>query len=139
MLQIKNYQLVDLLEFLEKAELRPKASRVRTKLGKLILAKIQDLQADEMALLEKYGKRDDAGKLLENDGTYSLIEDTAAEYHVEKRTLLEEMANINADELRVSLGTLIEEMESCESRLSGKDAEVLDLLLDMLEAEVKGL
>jgi hypothetical protein len=139
MLKIKNYQLVDVLEFLEKAELKPKASRVRTKLNKLLYAKIQDLQGDEMALLDKFGKRDDGGALIENQGTYTLIEATAAEYHQEKRTLLEETASVNLDELHDKLGVLIEELENSEVKLSGKDAESLDLLLDALEAEVKAI
>jgi hypothetical protein len=137
MLKIQNYRLVDILEFLEKTELKPKASRVRTKLGKLIYAKIQDLQADEMALLEKFGKRDEGGALIESQGTYSLVEKTAAEYHAEKRTLLEETAAVVADELRDNLGVLIEELVNSEVRVSGKDAQSLDLLLDVLEAEVK--
>jgi hypothetical protein len=137
MLKVKNYQLVDALEFLEKAELKPKASRVRTKLNKLLFSKVQDLQADEMALLEKFGRRDDDGRLIESGGTYSLVENTAAEYHAEKRTLLEETASVNADELRDVLPVLIEELLSSDMKFSGKDAEALDLLLNALEAEVK--
>jgi len=137
MLKVKNYQLVDMVEFLEKAELKPRASRVRTKLNRLLYAKIQDLQGDEMALLDKYGKKGGDGRLIENDGTYSLVEETAAEYHQEKRALLEETASVNIDELKDRLGLLIEELENSEVRLSGKDAEALDLLLDALEGEVK--
>jgi hypothetical protein len=137
MLKIKNYQLIDLLEFLEKVELKPKASRVRSKLNRLLFAKIQDLQGDELALLEKFGKRGEDGKLIESGGTYSLIESTAAEYHTEKRTLLEETATINVDELRDKLPVLAEELENSDCKFSGKDAESLDLLLDALETEVK--
>ena len=137
MLKVKNYQLVNVLEFLEKAELKPRASRVRTKLNKLLYAKIRELQGDEMALLEKYGKKGEDGKLIENQGTYTLVEATAAEYHEEKRTLLEETASVNVDELKDKLAVLIEELESSEATLSGKDAEALDLLLDALEEEVK--
>jgi hypothetical protein len=136
MLKVNNYQLVDLLEFLEKAELKPKASRVRTKLNKLFYAKITELQGDEMALLERFGKRDENGALMENQGTYTLAEATAAEYHQEKRALLEEIAAVNADELRDNLGVLIDELINSDIRVSGKDAEALDLLLDVLEAEV---
>jgi hypothetical protein len=137
MLKINNYQLVDVLEFLEKTELKPKASRVRTKLNRLLFAKVQDLQADEMALLEKYGKRDEGGALIESGGIYSLNEDTAAEYHSEKRTLLKETAAVNVDELRDVLPVLIDELINSEVRLAGKDAESFALLLDALEAEVK--
>lgn len=128
--------MVDVLEFLEKAELKPRASRVRTKLNRLFYAKIEDLQGDEMALLDKFGKKDCNGKLIENQGTYTLVETTAAEYHQEKRSLLEETASVNVDELKDKLGVLMEELENSDVKLSGKDAEALDLLLDALEAEV---
>ncbi|MCL1964726.1 MAG: DUF1617 family protein [Firmicutes bacterium] len=139
MLKIKNYQLVAVLEFLEKAELKPRASRVRTKLNRLLYAKIEDLQGDELALLDRFGKKDKDGKLIENNGTYTLVEATAAEYHQEKRALLEEIASVNVDELKDKLGALIEELESSEVTFSGKDAEALDLLLDALEAEVRAM
>lgn len=136
MIRIKNYQLVDVIEFLEKAELKPKVSRVRSKLNKLLYAKVQDLQGDEMALLDKFGKKDESGKLIENEGTYTLVEATAAEYHQEKRTLLEETASVNIDELRDKLAILTDELENSDVKLSGKDAESLDLLLDVLENEI---
>ena len=136
MLKVKNYQLVDIVEFLEKAELKPRASRVRTKLNRLLFAKIEDLQSDEMALLDKFGKKSDDGKLMESQGTFTLVEETAAEYHQEKRTLLEETATVSIDELRDKLPVLMEELENSDVKLSGKDAEALDLLLDALEAEV---
>jgi hypothetical protein len=136
MLKIKNYQLVDALEFLEKTELKPRASRVRTRLNKLLYAKIEDLQTDEMALLEKFGKRDEDGALIESGGTYSLIEETASEYHHEKRTLLEEITSVGVDELKEGLPVLIGELVDSDMKLSGKDAEAFALLLDALEAEV---
>ena len=136
MLKVKNYQLVDMLEFLEKAALMPRASRVRTKMNKLLYAKVEELQGDEMALLDKFGKKDEDGKLIENAGTFTLVEETAVEYHKEKRALLEENASVNIDELKDKLAVLMEELENSDVRLSGKDAEALDLLLDALEAEV---
>ena len=139
MMKLQNFRLVDLLEFLEKAELKPRASRVRTKLAKLLYDKIGELQGDELALLEKFGKKGDDGKLVENDGTYTLVEATAAEYHQEKRTLVEETASINVDELIDKLAVLIDELENSDVRVSGKDAEALALLLDLLEEKVKAV
>jgi len=139
MLKVKNYQLVDVLEFLEKAALAPRASRVRTKLNRLLYAKVEELQGDEMALLDKFGKKSEDGKLIESQGTFTLVEETAAEYHQEKRALLEETASVNIDELKDRLGVLMEELENSEVKVSGKDAEALDLLLDALEAEVAAM
>ena len=133
MLKIKNYQLVDVLEFLEKAELKPKASRVRTKLCRLFYAKVEDLHKDELALIDKFGKKDKNGKVIENGGTYSLVEETATEYHGEKQVLLNEIACVNVDELKDKLDILFLELENSDVKISGKDAHSLDLLLDALE------
>ena len=120
MLKVKNYQLVAMLEFLEKAALKPRASRVRTKLVKLLYTKIDDLQGDEMALLDKFGKKGENGKLIENQGTFTLIEETAAEYHQEKRTLLEETASVNVDELKDKLAVLMENWKTAMSRFRAR-------------------
>jgi len=137
MLKLKNYQLVDVFEFLEKAELKPKASRVRTKLNRLFYSKIQELQSDELALLDKFGKKDEDGKLVETDGTFSLECCTAAEYHAEKRELLNEEVSVNIDELRDKIGLLIAELENSDMKISGKDGVTFDLLSDILESEIK--
>jgi len=125
------------LEFLEKAELKPKASRVRTKLNKLLYSKAQDLHGDELALLDKFGKKDENGKLIENQGVFALIEETAAEYHQEKAALLEEETAVNVDEFKDKLGVLFDELENSDAKVSGKDAVALDLLLDALELEME--
>jgi len=135
MIKLKNHNLIDVVEFLDKAELKPKASRVRTKLNKLLIDKVSDLNRDERELLDQFGKKDENGKLIENGGTFTLIEDTAPEFHREKAALFEEVTSINVDELKDKLKTLIEELENSDTKLSGKDAETLDVLLDALEAE----
>jgi hypothetical protein len=122
-------------QFLEKAELKPKASRVRTKLKKLMQVKIDELYKDEVALLERFGKKDEQGELIQHDGDFILIEETAVEYHQEKAELIRESVSINVDEIRDKLSFLIDGLENSEMSLSGVDAEVLDLLIDKLEEE----
>ena len=136
MLKIKNYQLVDVLEFLEKAALTPRASRVRTKLCKLFYNKVEELHGDEMALLDKFGKKNEDGKLIQNDGAFTLAESTAVEYHQEKAALLEEDTVINIGELKDKIAILVTELENSDIKVSGKDAAALDVLLDALESEV---
>ena len=137
MIKLKNNELVGSLQFLEKAELKPKASRLRTKLKRLVQVKIDELYKDEVELLEKVGKKDDNGKLIQLDGNFSLIEATAEEYHQEKAELINESVSINVDELKEQLPFLLEGLESSEMIVSGTDAEILDLLLDKLEEEIK--
>lgn len=137
MLQLKNEAIVNLVTFLEKLELTPKASRVRTKLNKLLGSKVEELYKDEMDLLERFGKKDEEGKLIQSDGAYSLIEDTALKYHQEKAELLSETIHIEVRELHDKIPVLIEELENSGEKLSGKQAEIFDDLMDLLEDELK--
>ena len=139
MLRIRNEELVDVITFLEGFELQPKVSRVRTKLGKLIRQKIDELYKDEVDLLQRFGKKDEEGNLIQDNGNFSLLPETAAEYHKEKADLLNEDSVIDVAELHDKLPLLIGGLEDSEVKVSGKDAETLELILELLEKEVKGI
>lgn len=139
MLRIRNEELVDVITFLEGFELQPKVSRVRTKLGKLIRQKIDALYKDEVDLLQRFGKKDEEGNLIQDNGNFSLLPETAAEYHKEKADLLNEDSVIDVAELHDKLPLLIGGLEDSEVTVSGKDAETLELILELLEIEVKGV
>ncbi|HBG9310483.1 TPA: DUF1617 family protein [Listeria monocytogenes] len=139
MLRIRNEELVDVITFLEGFELQPKVSRVRTKLGKLIRQKIDELYKDEVDLLQRFGKKDEEGNLIQDNGNFSLLPETAAEYHKEKADLLNEDSVIDVAELHDKLPLLIGGLEDSEVTVSGKDADTLELILELLEIEVKGV
>ena len=139
MLKIRNKELVDVITFLEGFELQPKVSRVRTKLGKLIRQKIDELYKDEVDLLQRFGKKDEEGNLIQDNGNFSLLPETAAEYHKEKADLLNEDSVIDVAELHDKLPLLIGGLEDSEVTISGKDGETLELILELLEKEVKGI
>lgn len=139
MLRIRNEELVEVITFLESFELTPKISRVRTKLVKLIRTKIDELYKDEVELLERFGKKDDSGNLIQDNGNFLLLPETAAEYHKEKADLLNEDSVIDVAELQDKLPLLIGGLEDSEVKVSGKDAETLELILELLEKEVKGM
>ncbi|WP_282668236.1 DUF1617 family protein [Lactococcus cremoris] len=139
MLRIRNEELVDVITFLEGFELQPKVSRVRTKLGKLIRQKIDELYKDEVDLLQRFGKKDEEGNLIQDNGNFSLLPETAAEYHKEKADLLNEDSVIDVAELHDKMPLLIGGLEDSEVTVSGKDAETLELILELLEIEVKGV
>ena len=139
MLRIRNEELVDVITFLEGFELQPKVSRVRTKLVKLIRTKIDELYKDEVDLLQRFGKKDEEGNLVQDNGNFSLLPETAAEYHKEKADLLNEDSVIDVAELQDKLPLLIGGLGDSEVTVSGKDAETLELILELLETEVKGV
>ncbi|MGH2161977.1 DUF1617 family protein, partial [Enterococcus faecalis] len=120
-------------------ELTPKVSRVRTKLVKLIREKIDELYKDEVDLLQRFGKKDEEGNLIQDNGSFSLLAETAAEYHKEKSDLLKEDSVIDVAELHDKLPLLISGLEDSEVMVSGKEAETLELILGLLETEVKGI
>ncbi|WP_313264050.1 hypothetical protein [Enterococcus sp.] len=126
MLKIKNEELVNVITFLEGFELQPKVSRVRTRLVKLIREKIDELYKD-----------DEEGNLIQDNGNFSLLPETAAEYHKEKAVLLDEDSVIDMAELHDKLPLLIGGLEDSEVTISGKEAETLELILGLLETEVK--
>ena len=121
MLKIKNEELVNVITFLEGFELQPKVSRVRTRLVKLIREKIDELYKDEVELLERFGKKDEEGNLIQDNGNFSLLPETAAEYHKEKAVLLDEDSVIDMAELHDKLPLLIGGLEDSEVKVSGKD------------------
>ena len=139
MLKIRNEELVDVITFLEGFEHQPKVSRVRTKLVKLIRTKIDELYKDEVDLLQRFGKKDEEGNLVQDNGNFSLLPETAVEYHKEKADLLNEDSVIDVAELHDKLPLLIGGLEDSEVKVSGKDAEALELVLELLEIEVKGV
>ena len=139
MIKIKNQDLVDVITFLEGFELTPKVSRVRTKLVKLIREKIDELYKDEVDLLQRFGKKDEEGNLVQDNGNFSLLPETASEYHKEKADLLVETSAIDVAELHDKLPLLIGGLEDSEVTVSGKEAETLELILELLEIEVKGV
>ncbi|HGF7251413.1 DUF1617 family protein [Enterococcus faecium] len=139
MLKIKNEELVDVITFLEGFELQPKVSRVRTKLVKLIRVKIDELYKNEVDLLQRFGKKDEEGNLIQDNGSFSLLAETAAEYHKEKSDLLKEDSVIDVAELHDKLPLLISGLEDSEVMVSGKETETLELILGLLETEVKGI
>lgn len=136
MVEVKNESIVRIVTFLDDLKLTPKASRVRTKLNKLFGIKVEELYKDELELLDRFGKKDEEGKLIQQDGSYSLIEETAVQYHKEKQELLREEVYIEVNELYEKLPILIEELENSNEKLSGEQAEVFDELMDLLEKEL---
>ena len=136
MLRIRNEELVEVITFLESFELTPKISRVRTKLVKLIRTKIDELYKDEVDLLQRFGKKDEEGNLVQDNGNFSLLPETAAEYHKEKTDLLNEVSVIDVAELHDKLPLLIGGLEDSEVTVSGKEAETLELILELLEIEI---
>jgi len=137
MLSLKNKELAPIINFLSAVELSPKASRCRSKLVKKLLEKHTELKEDLEDIIEKFGKRDDNGEIIRlENGNVDFSEDTKEEGIKEQEELLYEEISINLDEIKKKVKFLVTNLDQLDTKLSGYDAEIYDLLMDKLEEEI---
>lgn len=80
MLSLKNHELAPTINFLAEVKLSPKASRCRSKLVKKLLEKHAELKEDLDEITEKFGERDEDGKIIRSDeGVIKIAEDKLEE------------------------------------------------------------
>lgn len=137
MLSLKNKELAPVINFLSAVELSPKASRCRSKLVKKLLEKHTELKEDLEDIIEKFGKRDDNGEIIRlENGNVEFSEDTKEEGIKEQEELFDEEISINLDEIKKKVKFLVTNLDQLDTKLSGYDAEIYDLLMDKLEEEI---
>lgn len=137
MLSLKNKELAPIINFLSAVELSPKASRCRSKLVKKLLEKHTELKEDLEDIIEKFGKRDDNGEIIRlENGNVEFSEDTKDQGIKEQEELFDEEISINLDEIKKKVKFLVTNLDQLDTKLSGYDAELYDLLMDKLEEEI---
>lgn len=137
MLSLKNKELAPVINFLSAVELSPKASRCRSKLVKKLLEKHTELKEDLEDIIEKFGKRDDNGEIIRlENGNVEFSEDTKEQGIKEQEELFDEEISINLDEIKKKVKFLVTNLDQLDTKLSGYDAEIYDLLMDKLEEEI---
>lgn len=137
MLSLKNKELAPIINFLSAVELSPKASRCRSKLVKKLLEKHTELKEDLEEIIEKFGKRDDNGEIIRlENGNVEFSEDTREEGIKEQEELFDEEISINLDEIKKKVKFLVTNLDQLDTKLSGYDAEIYDMLMDKLEEEI---
>ncbi len=137
MLSLKNKELAPIINFLSAVELSPKASRCRSKLVKKLLEKHTELKEDLEEIIEKFGKRDDNGEIIRlENGNVEFSEDTREEGIKEQEELFDEEISINLDEIKKKVKFLVTNLDQLDTKLSGYDAEIYDMLMDQLEEEI---
>ncbi|MDQ7160091.1 DUF1617 family protein [Lactococcus lactis] len=137
MLSLKNKELAPIINFLSAVELSPKASRCRSKLVKKLLEKHTELKDDLEEIIEKFGKRDDNGEIIRlENGNVEFSEDTKEEGVKEQEELFDEEISINLDEIKKKVKFLVTNLDQLDTKLSGYDAEIYDMLMDQLEEEI---
>lgn len=135
LLNLKNKQLVSIINFLNKLELKTKESRSRSKLSNLFTEKLEELQKDEKELLVRFSKKDDDGNPVMIGQNYDIPQDTENEWIEERTALLNETISVDCSELKVHTERLTSVLIDLDMILKDEDAIAYDILLDQLEKE----
>jgi len=109
-------------------------SRARSKFLALAMGVYGSLHESEMELLKEYAVLDGDGDPKANeDGSYSLREDTAKEYLTEREKLFSEVAEIEGGTYTEHLALMRQILADYDEALEGENAALYDALWDAFE------
>ena len=138
-MEIKNGEITAYVEFLQKLNLKSRASRGRTKLIKLLDKKIDEFNADLNSVRDEYFKKDDKGHFIQDDNGKLVIKDgvSVGEAQAEADKLTNENAVILLDEYEQQIKAMYQALDEYDGELSGTDATIYDDLMEKLEQAQK--
>ena len=138
-MEIKNGEITAYVEFLQKLNLKSRASRGRTKLIKLLDKKIDEFNADLNSVRDEFFKKDDKGHFVQDDNGKLVIKDgvSVGEAQAEADKLTNENAVILLDEYEQQIKAMYQALDEYDGELSGTDATIYDDLMEKLEQSQK--
>ena len=138
-MEIKNGEITAYVTFLEKLNLKSRASRGRTKLIKLLDKKIDEFNADLNSVRDEFFKKDDKGHFVQDDNGKLVIKDgvSVGEAQAEADKLTNENAVILLDEYEQQIKAMYQALDEYDGELSGTDATIYDDLMEKLEQAQK--
>ena len=132
-LKLANKHLILLVPFLQGLKLKGERSRARSKFLALAMTSYESLHLSEVELLKEYAVLDESGELLQTDGAFTLKEETAFEYHIEREKLFSEIAEIEGGTYTAHLELMRQILADYDEDLSGENAALYDALCDSFE------
>jgi hypothetical protein len=132
-IKLENRHIITLIPFLQSMKLRGERSRARSKFLALAMTSYESLHSSEVELLKEYAVLDESGELLQTDGAFTLKEETALEYHIEREKLFSEIAEIEGGTYTAHLELMRQILDDYDEDLSGETATLYDALWDSLE------
>ena len=133
-MEIKNGEITAYVEFLQKLNLKSRASRGRTKLIKLLEKKINEFNMDLNSLRDEYFKKDEQGQFIQENGKLVVKDGViVGEAQAEADKLTNENAVILLDEYEQQIKAMYQALDEYDGELSGTDATIYDDLMDKLE------
>lgn len=137
-MEIKNGEITAYVEFLQKLNLKSRASRGRTKLIKLLEKKINEFNMDLNSLRDEYFKKDEQGQFIQENGKLVVKDGVSiAEAQSEADELNNENAVILLDEYKEQIKAMYQALDEYDDELSGTDAMIYDDLMEKLEEAQK--
>lgn len=138
-MEIKNGEITAYVKFLQKLNLKSRASRGRTKLIKLLDKKIDEFNADLNSVRDEFFKKDDKGHFIQDDNGKLVIKDgvSVGEAQAEADKLTNENAVILLDEYEQQIKAMYQALDEYDGELSGTDATIYDDLMEKLEQAQK--
>lgn len=138
-MEIKNGEITAYVEFLQKLNLKSRASRGRTKLIKLLDKKIDEFNSDLNSVRDEFFKKDDKGHFIQDDNGKLVIKDgvSVGEAQAEADKLTNENAVILLDEYEQQIKAMYQALDEYDGELSGTDATIYDDLMEKLEQAQK--
>ena len=137
-MEIKNGEITAYVTFLEKLNLKSRASRGRTKLIKLLEKKINEFNMDLNSLRDEYFKKDEQGQFIQENGKLVVKDGVSiAEAQSEADKLTNENAVILLDEYKEQIKAMYQALDEYDDELSGTDATIYDDLMEKLEQAQK--
>lgn len=137
-MEIKNGEITAYVEFLQKLNLKSRASRGRTKLIKLLEKKINEFNMDLNSLRDEYFKKDEQGQFIQENGKLVVKDGVSVE---EAQSEADELNNENAvillDEYKEQIKAMYQALDEYDDELSGTDATIYDDLMEKLEEAQK--
>ena len=126
MLEIRNSDLVQAKSFLYDLKLKPKLSRHRTKLVKLIDEKIKDLSDASNEIIQQYAKKDENGNPIINDNMVEFDNvENRIEFEREDTILINELSKINLDEYPNVYDSIQQALYELDVELDKEKAETI--------------
>ena len=137
-MEIKNGEITAYVDFLQKLNLKSRASRGRTKLIKLLEKKIDEFNMDLNSLRDEYFQKDDQGQFIQENGRLVVKDGVSIEEaQAEADKLNNENAVILLDEYEQQIKAMYQALDEYDDELSGTDATIYDDLMEKLEQAQK--
>jgi len=135
-IKLQNKHIVTLIPFLQSMKLRGEQSRARSKFLEIAMKSYYSLHESEVELLKEYAVLDDSGEPKQSENGFTLKEETAREYLIEREKLFSEIAEIEGGTYTSHLELMRQILADYNEELDGDNAALYDALWDAFE-EVK--